>query len=173
MLTRQCNAMLSTIITDILQEQSMGRHAFSGLGAFLAFNHMTELIHRHAPASHLDQGAYHSPHHVTQKAVGGDDEIPFVVASLNPAGLSNVAERGLHIGMALAECPEYLVFQQSSGGHVHGIKVERVMGLPRIRAKERNLASMYIIMVRAAGGREAGMNVIGNSLHPVNSYIAG
>ena len=87
-------------------------------------------------AAHLNKCSYNSTHHVSQEAIGLDDEKPFGVTRLYPLCLHNIAEGGLDIGMTLAETRKILVFHQHTRCLIHKRKIEVVMAKPGIMTIE-------------------------------------
>ena len=60
----------------LFQGQGLGGHGFTCLSAATALNDLSELVEGHLATAHLYQRAYHGAHHIAQKAVGGNLEIP-------------------------------------------------------------------------------------------------
>ena len=86
-------------IFNLLQEQSSCRHTIAGLASVLLFYHLAEALNAERSAADFHQCAYDSSHHITQEAVGGDFEAPFVVGKLNPSGHRDVADIRLGVGV--------------------------------------------------------------------------
>ena len=107
----------------------MGGHTFACSRAALALNNTAELINGHAVAAHLDECAHHGAHHVAQKTVGSDAEIPMRGRQLYPPRLGDATERGLYVCMCLAESPEVAVCTKNGSRLVHQVEIELVMNL--------------------------------------------
>lgn len=59
-----------------LKKQGMTGHRLAGLRAFPAFYDLTEVVKHHAVTANLNQCADNGTHHVAEKTVGLDAEIP-------------------------------------------------------------------------------------------------
>lgn len=108
-----------------LQKQRVARHALTGGGALTPSNYSVELVEGDAVTAYFHESADHGTHHIAEEAVGGDAEIPGIIAVGYPAGLSDIAKGGLHIGVTLAKSAKVGDVEQVGGGLVHQVEIER------------------------------------------------
>ena len=83
-----------------------------------------------------------------------------------------MADGGLHIGMALAECLEVANGEKMTGRLIHKVEVKVIMQFAGIFAQERILACMYIIMVCTANGGKACVHVFCHLTDILCRYVA-
>ena len=96
-----------------------------------------------------------------------------------PLDLAAYADRDLVVTMELgyvdpanASSFEKLAFAtEHLGSLVHRLEVQLVVQLARILAQEGRLVGVYIIMIRATLGREAGMHVVADRLHAPDADV--
>lgn len=84
----------------------MAGHAFAGGGALATGDDGIELVEGEAVTANLHEGADDGTHHVAEKTIGGDAEVPRTVTVGYPPSLGDATSGGLHVGMALAESTE-------------------------------------------------------------------
>ena len=106
----------------------MTGHGSASTAAILLLDDLTELVDAHLATAYLEKGAHDGTHHITQEAVGLDDEAPLVITHLFPSGLHDAAVIGSHIGMELAEAGEVSIVEEATGSFVHPLKVGRMEG---------------------------------------------
>ena len=87
--------------------------------------------------------------------------------------MSHRAERGLHVGMSLAERAEVAIVQEHAGGLVHLPEVERVMHLTGVGPQERLLAGVDIVAIHTAGGGKAGVHAVGDGHDALHGDVSG
>lgn len=150
----------------------MGGNALAGTLAVLAFDDGTELVHRKAMTSHLHQRAHDGAHHIAQEAVGRNGEAPLVRAYFLPIGFADVADIGLLVVIDLAETGEILVLHHAARSLVHQREIQFLEQLPAIMSLKGLFAQMDMIMIGAAGGREACVQIVGNVPHTLHGDVA-
>ena len=147
------------LILHILKKEGMSRHTFACRRTAALRDYPVELVKGNSVPSNINKGADNRTHHVPQKTVCGNAEMPAVAGILHPDGFRNIAQCGLDIGMGLAERPEIADLKQMCCSFVHGFKVKWIMKFARIITKERVLTGMYIIMVCTLRRTETRMHI--------------
>lgn len=137
----------------------MAGHAFAGGGALAAGDDGIELVEGDAVATDLHEGADHGTHHIAEEAIGGDAEVPGIVAVWYPSGLGDMTEGGLHIGVTLAKGAKVGDMEQMGGCLVHQVEIERPVYLAGIMTAEGIFLQMDVIVVSAERGTESGMHI--------------
>ena len=149
----------------------MAQHGGTGTAAVFLLNDTTKILDAHLATAYLEQGAHDCTHHIAQEAIGLDNEDPLVLTYLLPPGLHDTAVVGGNIGVELAEAGEVNIVEQSAGSLVHPLKVGRMEETHREMAIEGVLGCRYIVVIGARGGTEAGMGIVRDGLHLLNSNI--
>ena len=124
----------------------------AGLAAVAGGDDLAELVDGHALFAYLKEGADDRAHHVTEEAVGGDEEGVFRFGVLDPSRLADVADGGLDVGVRAAKRGEVLTADQPLCGFVHGVEVESGRYAGVVDVEERILAGRYSIAVGAGDG---------------------
>lgn len=160
-------------VCHILKEQGVARHALTGIAPSAILQDVPELVKRYPSPSHVKQGAHDGTHHVAQETVGGNLEIPCGRGGLHPSGRRDMADGGLVVAPRLAESGVVLVREEEARSLVHSRKVERVVHLQGIMTLEGVFPGVYIIVVRARYGREAGVHAVGHRKNVMDRDVAG
>ena len=113
-------------IFNLLKKQRIAWHRLSCPSALPLFNHSPESVERQSSTPHIYQSAYNGSHHIAQKPVGGNLEIPTRVVHLMPTGGSDMTDGGLGIRVTLTERSEVIVFHEYLSRLVHHVEVESV-----------------------------------------------
>ena len=82
-----------------MEKKGMRRHRCAGRTAVFHINYMCELLKGDFVSADVDECAHDGADHVAQKTVGCDDETPAVGRNLFPAGMRNVTDVGLDVGV--------------------------------------------------------------------------
>lgn len=77
----------------------MTGHGSASTAAIFLLDDLAELVDAHLATAYLEKGAHDGTHHITQEAVGLDNETPLVLSHLFPSGLHDTAVVGSHIGV--------------------------------------------------------------------------
>ena len=160
------------LILHILKKEGMSRHTFACRRTAALRDYPVELVKGNSVPSNINKGADNRTHHVPQKTVCGNAEMPAVAGILHPDGFRNIAQCGLDIGMGLAERPEIADLKQMCCSFVHGFKVKWIMKFARIITKERVLTGMYIIMVCTLRRTETRMHIGSHRLNAKHRNVA-
>ena len=150
----------------------MCRHALARLGAFPTLYDLPQLEERDTVSPHIDERAHYGTHHIAQEAVGRDDKPVVMVVDSLPFGPAHLAQRGLHVGMGLAECAEVGVSGEHPSRLVHQVEIELVMNEARMLPDEGVFPGVDIIIVGACFRAEPRMHVGRHLAHRSHTDVA-
>lgn len=84
-------------IFHTLQKEGMAGHRLPGSRSATCFYHASETLMGQSVATHLNECANDSTHHVAEKPIGRDFKEPRIRSNLVPFGRINMAQGGLNI----------------------------------------------------------------------------
>ena len=67
---------LKSHVPHVFQEQCVARHAFARITAASVVQDIEKLLHSDLAPAYIYEGAHYGTHHVSEKTVGGNLEIP-------------------------------------------------------------------------------------------------
>ena len=98
-------------IADVGQVEAVGGHGLTCGAAVVGVDGGAHLVDSHGTTADLEERADNGADHVTEEAVGGYFEAPFVVGKLNPTRRSDVTDIRLRVGVQLGETGEVLIIK--------------------------------------------------------------
>ena len=134
-----------------------------GFATVTGSDDLAELCVRYFVFAHFKERSDDSTYHVTQEAVGGDDEVSFGVVDLYPFRFANVADHGLDIRMGSAERCEVLLAEQVLRGAVHRIEIESCRYAGMVNIQERVFARSDAVVIGSFRGVKACVRIVGDA----------